>query len=81
MLCFADVPGGMPAPLAVAESEVRDVLTEAGWAISLLAQTEFAGAAAPMRTFFEKTGSHPELDEKGRTRLPVWLVQADRMAK
>lgn len=78
MLCFADVPGGMPAPLAISEAEVRTTLTEAGWEITELRRGEFAGAAAPMEKFFEKVGSRPALDEQGRTRLPVWLVHAER---
>ncbi|GGK76145.1 class I SAM-dependent methyltransferase [Streptomyces flaveus] len=78
MLCFADVPGGMPAPLSVTERDVRTTLTDAGWDVTHLSQGVFAGVAAPVKTFFEKLGSHPELDERGRTRLPVWLVYADR---
>lgn len=78
MLCFAAVPGGMPAPLSVSEAELRGTLTAAGWLITEMSLGEFAGAAAPMATFFEKAGAHPELDERGRTRLPVWVVHAER---
>ena len=79
MLCFAAVPGGMPAPLAVSEPDLRDALTCAGWGITHFSPSVFAGVAAPMEKFFEKTGSRPELDDRGRTRLPVWLVHADRL--
>ncbi|WP_017539654.1 class I SAM-dependent methyltransferase [Nocardiopsis halophila] len=78
MLCFADVPGGMPAPLAVAEDEVSAVLAEAGWRVTRLQRSVYAGVPGPVREFFEKTGRSPELDERGRTRLPVWKVYADR---
>ncbi|MEU3192700.1 class I SAM-dependent methyltransferase [Streptomyces sp. NPDC006992] len=79
MLCFADVPGGMPAPLSVSEEEVRGVLGEAGWSVTQLALSVYAGVAGPVKEFFERTGKRPELDEKGRTRLPVWKVYADRV--
>ncbi len=80
MLCFADVPGGMPTPLAVSEDDLRAGLHEAGWEVTHLSPDVYAGAAAPMTTFFEKTGMRPELDAKGRTRLPVWRVHAQRSA-
>jgi SAM-dependent methyltransferase len=80
MLCFADVPGGMPAPLSVTEAEVRSTLEGTGWAITHLSRSAFAGAAAPVQKFFDKVGMRPELDEKGRTRLPIWIVLADRVS-
>jgi SAM-dependent methyltransferase len=79
MLCFADVPGGMPAPLSVTETEVRTVLEEAGWEVTELSQSVYAGVAGPVKEFFERTGRRPELDDRGRTRLPVWKVFADRV--
>ncbi|MFC7303452.1 class I SAM-dependent methyltransferase [Streptomyces monticola] len=79
MLCFADVPGGMPAPLSVAEKELRAVLSGAGWEIDALSVSVYSGLAGPVKEFFEKTGRRPDLDEKGRTRLPVWKVYADRV--
>lgn len=79
MLCFAAVPGGMPAPLAVPADELRAALTAAGWRVTHLSETVFAGVAAPVADFFAKAGIRPELDEKGRTRLPVWRVLADRV--
>ncbi|MDT6985782.1 class I SAM-dependent methyltransferase [Streptomyces lusitanus] len=78
MLCFADVPGGMPAPLAVSENDLRAGLAESGWEVTEVSADEYAGAAAPMATFFERTGMRPELDGKGRTRLPVWRALAQR---
>ncbi|MER5732500.1 class I SAM-dependent methyltransferase [Streptomyces sp. NPDC002138] len=80
VLCFADVPGGMPAPLSVPEEELRATLTAAGWTITSLELSEYAGVAVGMEKFFERTGRRPELDAKGRTRLPVWKVFADRTA-
>ncbi|MFE2933493.1 class I SAM-dependent methyltransferase [Streptomyces sp. NPDC059278] len=80
MLCFADVPGGMPAPLSVSEEEVRTTLHEAGWHVTHLSLSVYAGVAGPVKEFFEKTGKRPELDEQGRTRLPVWKVFADRVS-
>ncbi|SDQ97907.1 class I SAM-dependent methyltransferase [Actinopolyspora saharensis] len=78
MLCFADVAGGMPEPLSVSEKEVRSVLDEAGWEITHLSSAVYLGLPGPVRGFFEKVGSSPELDEQGHTRLPVWRVFADR---
>jgi ubiquinone/menaquinone biosynthesis C-methylase UbiE len=80
MLCFADVPGGMPAPLSVSETEVRETLGSAGWEVRALSRSVYAGVVGPVQEFFEKTGKRPELDERGRTRLPVWKVYADRAA-
>ncbi|WFE26122.1 class I SAM-dependent methyltransferase [Solwaraspora sp. WMMD791] len=79
MLCFADVPGGMPAPLAVTEADVRTGLTAGGWRVVHMSRAEYAGLAAPMQTFFERLGRHPKLDQRGRTRLPVWLIRAERV--
>lgn len=78
MLCFADVPGGMPAPLAVSEASVRDILGAAGWIITDLRQSVYWGVAAATRTFMERVGSQPIVDDRGHTHLPVWAVQADR---
>ncbi|MFF4170114.1 class I SAM-dependent methyltransferase [Streptomyces sp. NPDC001744] len=78
VLCFADVPGGMPAPLSVSGDELSTTLTEAGWRITSMDLAEYAGVATGMEKFFERTGRRPELDARGRTRLPVWKVLADR---
>ncbi|MFJ3927287.1 class I SAM-dependent methyltransferase [Streptomyces sp. NPDC090022] len=80
VLCFADVPGGMPAPLSVPGEELRATLTEAGWEITLMELSEYAGVAVGMEKFFERTGQRPRLDDKGRTRLPVWKVFAERVS-
>lgn len=79
VLCFADVPGGMPAPLSVSAQSVRETLDEAGWAITDLTRTAFLGLAAPVRDFLARVGSKPEIDEKGHTYLPVWQVLATRV--
>ncbi|MFF6809153.1 class I SAM-dependent methyltransferase [Streptomyces sp. NPDC012403] len=79
MLCFADVPGGMPTPLSVPEFDLRSALAAAHWDVTYFSLGAFYGVATSMEKFFEKAGTHPELDEKGRTRLPVWLVHADRL--
>ncbi|MEY9211720.1 class I SAM-dependent methyltransferase [Thermobifida halotolerans] len=78
MLCFADVPGGMPAPLAVSRENVRTTLARAGWSVTDVERDVFVGVAAPVRDFLDRTGAAPEVDERGRTRLPVWVVLADR---
>jgi SAM-dependent methyltransferase len=78
MLCFADVPGGMPAPLAVSEESLRAALTGAGWVIADFRQTDYWGKAAATREFHDKLGSHPPVDDQGRAHLPVWMAQADR---
>ncbi|MBW5481386.1 class I SAM-dependent methyltransferase [Streptomyces bambusae] len=81
VLCFADVPGGMPAPLSVPGDELRETLTAAGWEITSMELSEYAGVAEGMEKFFERTGRRPELDDKGRTRLPVWKIFADRVSR
>ncbi|MCB5180587.1 class I SAM-dependent methyltransferase [Streptomyces antimicrobicus] len=81
VLCFADVPGGMPAPLSVPGEELRGTLTEAGWDITSMELSEYAGVAVGMEKFFERTGRQPQLDAKGRTRLPIWKVFADRVSR
>ncbi|HLU96822.1 MAG TPA: class I SAM-dependent methyltransferase [Thermobifida alba] len=78
MLCFADVPGGMPAPLAVPRENVCATLAGAGWSVTGVEQDVFVGVAAPVRGFLDRTGADVEVDEQGRTRLPVWVVLADR---
>ncbi|MES4890690.1 class I SAM-dependent methyltransferase [Streptomyces sp. NPDC096012] len=78
MLCFAAVPGGMPEPLSVSEQTVRQVLTDAGWTVTELTQAVYWGVAEATRTFLEKTGTQVEIDDKGRTQLPVWSVLAER---
>jgi SAM-dependent methyltransferase len=80
MLCFAEVPGGMPAPLSVSESSVRTVLETAGWSVTDLRQTVYWGVAAATKAFLDKVGARVEIDEKGRTQLPVWMIRADRLS-
>jgi SAM-dependent methyltransferase len=79
LLCFAEVPGGMPAPLSVSEASVRTTLNKAGWAITDMHLTVYAGVAAVVQGFLAKVGSHPRVDENGHLYLPVWMVQADRV--
>lgn len=78
LLCFADVPGGMPAPLSVSAEQLRSGLTEAGWHVSLLDQTVYWGVASAVTGFLRKFNVRPHVDEKGRTHLPVWRVHAER---
>ena len=76
MLCFARLPGGMPAPLSVTETDLRAGLAEAGWAVLDLQQRVFLGVAASTRGFLDKVGARPEVDAQGRTRLPIWSAWA-----
>ncbi|MBV1948980.1 bifunctional 2-polyprenyl-6-hydroxyphenol methylase/3-demethylubiquinol 3-O-methyltransferase UbiG [Streptomyces sp. BV129] len=78
MLCFSAVPGGMPEPLSVSEHTVREVLTEAGWTVTELTRTVYWGVAEATRVFLERTGVQVEIDDEGRTQLPVWSVLAER---
>ncbi|MFD6424614.1 class I SAM-dependent methyltransferase [Streptomyces sp. NPDC060198] len=78
MLCFAAVPGGMPEPLSVKEETVRQVLGEAGWRVTELEQTIYWGVAEVTLGFLAKTGTQVEIDDQGRTQLPVWSVLAER---
>ena len=76
MLCFALVPGGMPAPLAVSEAELRSGLEEGGWTLLDLRPSIFRGVASTTRGFLASVGSAPPVDEHGHTQLPVWMVLA-----
>ncbi|WEH39153.1 class I SAM-dependent methyltransferase [Streptomyces sp. NBC_01218] len=78
MLCFAAVPGGMPEPLSVKEETVREVLGAAGWKVTELERTVYWGVAEVTLGFLAKTGTQVEIDEQGRTQLPVWSVLAER---
>jgi SAM-dependent methyltransferase len=78
LLCFAAVPGGMPEGLAVTEETARETLTAAGWTITDLSLTTFAGSPDSVAGFLAKVGSRPELDAEGRLHLPVWRIEADR---
>lgn len=78
MMAFATVPGGMPAGLSVTEETVRADLTRAGWTITDLRRDVFSGVAAAVEKFAADTGLVLELDEFGRSRLPVWTIEAYR---
>jgi SAM-dependent methyltransferase len=78
MLCFADVPGGMPAPLSVSRERLVEQLTEAGWRVTDIHLTDYTGVAATTKAFLEKTGTQGNIDEHGHSHLPVWTVQAHR---
>ncbi|MEV1065375.1 class I SAM-dependent methyltransferase [Streptomyces sp. NPDC050263] len=78
MLCFAAVPGGMPEPLSVPQETVRQVLEEAGWSVTELRRTVYWGVAEVTLGFLAKTGTQVEIDDRGRTQLPVWSVLAER---
>ncbi|WP_329302352.1 class I SAM-dependent methyltransferase [Streptomyces sp. NBC_00659] len=79
MLCFAAVPGGMPEPLSVPEETVRQVLEEAGWSVTELRRTTYWGVAEVTLGFLAKTGTQVEIDDQGRTQLPVWSILAERI--
>ena len=78
MLCFANVPNGMPEPLSVSEKTVREVLAEAGWRVTELQQSIYWGVAEVTLEFLAKTGTKVEIDDRGRTHLPVWSVLAEK---
>jgi SAM-dependent methyltransferase len=78
LLCFADLPGGMPAPLAVARDGVHDDLAQAGWNVLSIEPGTFLGVATSTSEFMAKTGVKPDIDADGHTRLPIWIVRADR---
>jgi SAM-dependent methyltransferase len=78
LLCFANVPGGMPAPLSVSDVSLREALTAAGWTVTRLERATFAGVAAAVLGFLRKVGAEPDFDEQGRVLLPVWSVEAER---
>lgn len=81
MLCFAEVPGGMPAPLSVAGASVRAALEEAGWSVTDFGKAIYWGVASATKAFMEKVGARVAVDERGRTQLPVWMIQADRVSR
>ncbi len=79
MLCFADVPGGMPAPLAVSETYARDALERHGWRVRDVRPSVFKGVAAVTREFLDRVGARPRVDEQGRTELSIWMIFAERL--
>ncbi|MFC9876173.1 class I SAM-dependent methyltransferase [Nocardia salmonicida] len=80
MLCFADLPGGMPTPLSVSEANLSADLTATGWHVTQLQQAIYWGVAATTSAFFDKLGISPRIDAEGHTLLPVWSVQAERVS-
>jgi SAM-dependent methyltransferase len=78
VLSFAAVPGGMPAPLAVSEDDLRSDLEATGWRVTDWRREVFLGVLSATKDFLDRVGARPEVDEHGRTRLPIWAVSADR---
>ncbi|RJQ75148.1 class I SAM-dependent methyltransferase [Pseudonocardiaceae bacterium YIM PH 21723] len=78
MLCFSDAPGGMPAPFAVPESELRGTLSAAGWTVTDLSHATYFASAAVVNGFLEPLGRPAALDGQGRAKLAIWQVLADR---
>jgi SAM-dependent methyltransferase len=79
MLCFADIrPDGIPAPLPVAEENVRSTLTGAGWKITGLSPAGLLAATASMGEFLDEFELHGKISEDGTIPLPIWSVTADR---
>lgn len=75
---FVTAPGGMPAGLSVTEETVCTDLGAAGWIFTDLRRDVFAVVAAAVENFAADTGLVLELDELGRSRLPIWTIEAHR---
>lgn len=76
LITFADVEGGMPAPLSVCEDELRDALATTHWSLDDLRSGDFLGSAEAIAGFATKVGMTPRIGPDGRTRLPCWVVTA-----
>lgn len=80
MLCFSDQTiNGVPSPLPVPESNIRDTLTAGGWAITDLTSGELLALTEPSREFVEQYPNAAP-DDRGRIAMPIWIVQANRVS-
>ncbi|MBU2849939.1 class I SAM-dependent methyltransferase [Acidithiobacillus ferrivorans] len=72
LITFAPSVYGMPKPLASELSEIASTVEFSGWKIKLAERMEYNGNSAAIEDFREKKGLNIRLDDRGRTRLPVW---------
>lgn len=69
------------APYPLSESELRNEFTTSDWNVTTL-RPEYIEAVNPpdeIRKVFASSGFHPETDETGELRLPVHLLEAQRV--
>lgn len=85
LLCFSDlVPDEFPGPFRIGESNLRDTLTDAGWAVRRLERTTYTTAVT--RDDIEQQADTPlaavaagfGYDAHGRLLAPAWLATAER---
>jgi SAM-dependent methyltransferase len=74
LITFAPSLCGMPKPLASELSELASTVESCGWKIQSVVREEYKGNAAAIEDFQQKKSLKIQLDEQGRTRLPVWHV-------
>jgi SAM-dependent methyltransferase len=88
-----DLPPELPPPHRCSAQEIRQILHEAGWAVSRFARTTYTANTAYTRDLLrhavaltDATGGDEfvdslETDEYGRLLLPAWLITADRIGE
>ncbi|CAG6390882.1 class I SAM-dependent methyltransferase [Streptomyces cocklensis] len=79
MLVFANIPGGMPAPMSVPDDELKKSIADAGWEITSMKMGTFSGVEAIMDVFVKTFDVVPNTDSKGQIHVPTWLIEAHRV--
>jgi ubiquinone/menaquinone biosynthesis C-methylase UbiE len=72
IITFSPSLFGMPKPLASELSEISNIIECSGWNIQSVQTSEYKGNAAAIVDFQKKKGLNIQLDDQGRTKLPVW---------
>ncbi|MDT3397078.1 class I SAM-dependent methyltransferase [Streptomyces sp. B1866] len=79
MLVFADVPGGMPAPMSVPDDTLRASIRDGGWEITSMEMGTFSGVESIMDVFLKQFNVVPNTDDKGQIHVPTWLIETTRV--
>ena len=74
IIAFSPAANGMPKPLAAELSEISKNLESTGWEVLFVEKREYNGNAFALKEFQKTHNSKIKIDQKGRTRLPVWHV-------
>lgn len=79
LLVFADVPGGMPAPMSVPDDTLRAAISDGGWEITSMRMGTFSGVESIMADFVKQFEVVPNTDDKGQIHVPTWLIETVRV--